>query len=323
MRDPLTGRYADATVALLLGLAATLVALAAAAWWRRSRPEDSAPVAGLALAAAGTAGIAARLGDAAGLAAGLAVLAGAGTTFGWWADRTRSGAVGVARAGVRLALVAAGVLLMTRAGDRQLALPWPVLVLAVAGAGALLADFDRHWRRRGLAPVLLAVTSAGIYLVVPDVEAALMVLGAALPTALLGWPGPLGRSRAGPAAVRPPSIGGAGSYAVAGLLVWTAATGGAGRPGAFVGALACLGVLVVEPLARQLHRGGRPLGPIDGRWVAWSVLGAQLVLVAVAARVVGRPASVTAALALAALQLGVALAAVTAISRSYGKRTAA
>src|SRR5919197_649783 len=106
-------------------------------------------------------------------------------------------------------------------------LRWPAVAAAALVAGVLLADFDRGWRRPGLALPLLAVSTAGVYATVPDVEAALVVLGAALPFCLLGWPGPLALARRGR---RPPSLGAAGALATAGLLAWTVASGGGGPP---------------------------------------------------------------------------------------------
>jgi hypothetical protein len=264
-------------------------------------------------------------GRTAGLVAGLVlgVAAALACLATWaWRRRHRPGAptpvagLALAAAGVGGAAVALG----PAAGGPALPVPWPAVALAAAGAGALLADFDRRWRGRGLAPALLAISAAGIYLTVPDVEAALAALGAALPLALLGWPGPLARVPGQP----PPSLGVVGALAVAGLLVGTAAAGSAGRPGAFVGALACLGVLAVEPLAVRLDPGRRSaLGPPGGRRAGWSALAAQLALAAVAARVVGRPATVAEALPLAALLLGLALAVALAVaSRSSWQRTA-
>lgn len=253
---------------------------------------------------------------------GVGLLLGAAAALaclGAWAWRRRPGAPAPV---VGVALAAAGAAGIVAATDppAALALPLPAVAAAAVVAGALLADFDRRWRRHGLAPLLLAISAAGIYATVPDVEAPLVVLGASLPMALLGWPGPL--APAGlpapwrrPAAPRvagaaapaiPPSVGVVGAVAVAGLLAWTVAAGGAGRPGSVVGGLLCLGVLVVEPLARLLdprRRSALARGP-----VAWTALGAHLVLVAVAARVVGRAGTVAAALPPAGLTLAAALA---------------
>ena len=244
-----------------------------------------------------------------------------------WARRHRPGwPVPV----VGLALAAAGAVgvAATAGPPAPPALSWPAMALAAALAGALLADFDRRWP--GLAPPLLAVSAAGVYACVPDVEAALVVLGVALPMTLLGWPWPPGRpghrhgagdpDAAAPA--RPPSLGVAGALAAAGLLVWTVATGGAGRPGSVVGGLACLGLPAVEPLVRRLGPGRRgPLDRLDRRWRPWSALAAHLLLVAVASRVVGRVETVAQALPLAAAELAVALAAAVTLARRPMQRT--
>ena len=120
-------------------------------------------------------------------------------------------------------------------------------------------------------------------------------------------------------------FGAAGSAAVAAVLVWTVATGGAGRPGSVVGGLACLGLLAVEPAVRLLDpRRRSPLDPLEGRpGLAWTALAVQLVLVAVAARVAGRPEGAATALVLAALELGLALAAGAVLARrsSASRRT--
>jgi hypothetical protein len=109
----------------------------------------------------------------------------------------------------------------------------------------------------------------------------------------------------------------AGALVAAGLLVWMVATDGAARPGSIVGGLACLGVLAVEPPARRLA-GRRPGGPLPAPVLA----AAHLVLVAVAARVVGRRETVAEALPLALLELAVALAvAVAALRRAAPART--
>src|ERR671937_14086 len=96
--------------------------------------------------------------------------------------------------GAGLLLGLAGTLACLAARARRPGAPVAGLALAGAAAavaagavaaGVLLADFDRRWWRHGLALPLLAVTAAGVYATVPDVEAALVVLGAALPFCLL------------------------------------------------------------------------------------------------------------------------------------------
>ena len=225
----------------------------------------------------------------------------------WWPRRERTPAV----AGLALAAAAvAGFALTGPPGD--LALAWPALLLVTVAVAAALASFDRRWRELGLLPALLAVAAAGIWATVPDVETALVLLGAAVPLALLGRPGPLAGRLPGAAA-----FGVAGSVAVAAVLVWTVASGGAARPGSVVGGLACLGLLAVEPVVRLLDpRRRSPLDPLERRpGLAWAALAVQLVLAAVAARVAGRPERAATALALAALVLGLALATGVVLAR--------
>jgi hypothetical protein len=233
---------------------------------------------------------------AVGLAFGAAALVVGVAAWGW--GRARRGGVAATLAGLAPAAAGAGALAAAgvHPAGRELGLAPAVAVAATVVAGVLLADFDRR-RRDGLALSLWAVTVAGVWATVPDVEAAVVALGAALPPALLGWPGPL--ARGGLVALGP-----AGSLASAALLVWVVATDGAARPGSMVGGLACLGVLAVEPLARRLAGhgpGGRPLPPLP-------LATAHLALVAVAARVVGRRETVAEALPLAVAALAVALA---------------
>jgi hypothetical protein len=241
---------------------------------------------------------------ATGLAAGAVAALGCLAVWAVLTRRRPGVPVPVAGAGLAAAGVAA---LAATGGFAARPGPGPLAWAAAAAvaAGALLADFDHRRRADGLTTALVAVTAAGVWATVPDVEAAVVVLGAFLPFALLGWP--LLRSA-------PPSLGPAGALAVAGLLAWAALTGGTGRPGSFAGALACLGVLATEPLAGRLDRRGRPDGA-GGAAGRAGLLGAHLLLVAVAARVVGRPASLATGLALAAGLLVGAVAATVWLRR--------
>ena len=249
----------------------------------------------------------------------LGLMAALACLWAWWRRRDRPPAL----AGLGLGAAAVAGFAVTGVAARP-ELPWPVLAVATAAVAAALAGFDRRWRRLGLLPVLLASTAAGIWATVPDVEAALVLFGAAVPMTVLGRPGPLAHRWAGPPPAR---FGVAGSVAVAGVLVWAVATGGAARPGSVVGGLACLGLLAVEPAVRLLDPARRsPLDPLERRpGLAWAALAVQLVLVAVAARVVGRPEGAAPALLLAAAELGLALAAGAAVARrsSSSRRTAA
>jgi hypothetical protein len=317
------GRLATLAVGLALGLAAALACLACWAWWRRNRPGMPAPVAGLALAAAGATGIAgtATTRPAGTLLPGLAVLALAGVALGR-ARRTRPATRPRELAAAGCLWLAGGVLTgWSLAADRGAAVGVWVAV-AICAVGALLDDADRRRGRQGLALALLAVTAGGIYATVPDVEAAEVVAGAVLPMALLGWPFPLAWR---PPARPPPSLGTPGALATAGLLVWTVAAGGSGRSGSVVGGCACLGLLALEPLAHGLARrrdravAAIPTGP--GWRLGWLALAVQAVLVAVAARVVGRPSSAAGALLLALPEIVVIVALALVLERRRAIRS--
>jgi hypothetical protein len=83
-------------------------------------------------------------------------------------------------------------------------------------------------------PSLLLVSMIGIYLVVPDTEAIRVLIGVAFPLVIIAWV--LGLSR----------IGSTGSYVTVGIMVWAAALGGQGRPSSIIGAVACLGLLLLS-----------------------------------------------------------------------------
>jgi hypothetical protein len=87
-------------------------------------------------------------------------------------------------------LAVPGALLLARGviSDPDVAWVGPLVAMATVGGGLVLAEFDRRWSGLGAAPLLLAITAAGIYGTVPDTEEALALLGAALPLVLLGWP---------------------------------------------------------------------------------------------------------------------------------------
>lgn len=187
----------------------------------------------------------------------------------------------------------------------------PLVIAAVAGGGTLVADLDRRYRSLGYGPPLLALSVVGAMLTVPDTEHALALAGAAMPLALLAWPRPWA------------SLGTAGSYAATGLFAWVVAFDGAARATSIIGGLGCLGLLLVEPVARTLSRGASPLDAADRLSAGWSrlvpVALVQIVVVLVSARVAGMRASASSAASVTAALLGSALVGAVALSRRKGQ----
>lgn len=125
------------------------------------------------------------------------------------------------------------------------ALPDPLWARALAGAvcalgAGLIADVDRRTSRSSLAVLLVAASLVGAYETVPDPDFCLVLVGAMTPVLLLAWPVPL------------VALGGAGSAGAAGLMAWAVAVGGRGRLWTVVAGLACLGLLLAEPLAKRI-----------------------------------------------------------------------
>jgi hypothetical protein len=284
--------------------ALALAAAVGAAWrvvsWRvgsRSRP---APVAGLALAGAGALAMHDSIGlpDRVGLAL---VLLGAGGTV---VDLLRVPTL------VMPAVAAPSAWLLATHGD-LVQVPWiRVLVGTTVVVGAWsAADFDRRWRDPAYGSALVVASLVGVYGAVPDTEHATALLGAGLLLALLAWPVPLA------------SLGAGGAAASVGLMAWTVGADGFGRTPSIVGGVACLGLLVVEPVAR-LVSGGSPLAlAARPRWAIVPV-GAHLLLVLVASRLAGVSDDLPASVVIVAVELVAAVAAVAWLGqRRNGQRT--
>ncbi len=275
------------------GVAVTAVALVASSlyrWWRPSAQElPLAAVAAVAaaLVALDRTGPSVLLSDQ--LVRGVLASALLPLAAGIAAQR-----LGLARWWPAVALVAAvpGAILVGDAAALANGWWWvpPLVVGTVVVGGAALVDYDAANARSGLAPVLLALTALATWTTVPDTEQILVVVGAFLPVAALGLP--VARI-----------CEGAAGYGVVGLLAWVAAVGGRGRPGAVVGAVACLGILAAEPVARRVWR-GRAVTP-DRPWSTRGVasIGVHAVVVLLAARVAGLERGADVALGLAAVVL--------------------
>ncbi|MBW3573524.1 MAG: hypothetical protein KY450_01490 [Actinobacteria bacterium] len=275
---------------LVIGVVALVIGAAVAAAWR-SRTGRPCPLAGLLVAGGGAVAVLEAGVSVQGLVPGLVAL-GIGGCIVDVVPRLRPALPLLALPGAWL--LATGI---------DVSQSWAPLAvgIVVAGGGALAADFDARWSARPLGPGLLVASLGGVFLTVPETAEALPVLGAALPLALIGWPGNLA------------SLGAGGSLAATGLLAWTVAQGGTFRDTAIVGGLACLGMLVAEPLGRmaRTNRHGRRLPRPVGVLVA--VVAAHLVVVLLASRVAGLGDDLVASLGIAGLALAAGAAASLAI----------
>jgi hypothetical protein len=271
-----------------LGAAGIVVGLVWRRVWRRP-----APIAGLIVAASFAIAFHYSLGIPPNVERGLWLLAAAGVVTGFLAALWHPLII----LGIGFALP--GASLLTRDTGLLVHPHWvkTLVVATVVVGGTLVADFDRRYRARGWGPVLFAISAVGLYLTVPDTERAMLLLGAALPVLLLGWPFPLG------------SLGVVGAYPCVGALAWVAAFDGRGRLSAIIGGVACLGLFAAEPVARVIRLSGPGvLAALPRRWWSAIVVGiGQAGLVAVAARLAGERSAAKEAAVIVAMELGVAV----------------
>ena len=176
------------------------------------------------------------------------------------------------------------------------------LIAFIPVAGLALADFAL--RRPALASGMTAITILGVFVTVPDTSSALVLLVATL----VLFPGVMPRGT---------ELGGIAAPTLVGLLVWVAVEGGITRPGSVVGAMAGLGLLILEPLLVRITNQTPPwsviTGPHDGR----ILIAAQSVLVFLTSRIAGFQQRSEPALALGMLAWAVGAALIlTKSSRS-------
>jgi hypothetical protein len=146
----------------------------------------------------------------------------------------------------------------------------------VLAGGWAIQRVDRSLGETGIPILMIAATVFGIWATVPETEHARILVGAVAGTFLLGWPKAIAR------------IGSNGAYALAGVMAWSIAIGGAERTGSIIGAWATLGVFFAAPLIRP--------GVVPKRW---PVLAVHVVTVLLASRVAGLQEGGTTAAAIA------------------------
>jgi hypothetical protein len=160
------------------------------------------------------------------------------------------------------------VALVWRGGFPDIGWLLVVAPLVIVALGSTLAAWSSRLPQ-DLVGIMLAITTFGIWVTVPETEAARALLGASLPMAFATLR-PFGRAR----------FGYAGAFALAGLMVWVVATGGEARPASVVGGWACIGALAILP-----HYKPAPVWFVDKRRTVTALLHGLLVLIA--SRVVG------------------------------------
>jgi hypothetical protein len=155
---------------------------------------------------------------------------------------------------------------------------------------------------------MFAITVAGAYVTVPETKRLLLMVGAAAALPLHGWP------------IAVAALGRAGVYAATGLVLWASTLDGISRLSSIVGATACLGLFVVEPVARVLAGGRSPVAALPARWpapvTAIVVSAVHAALVFVAARVAGLRQDTGEAVVIIAAAFAIAILLCTLVGRA-------
>lgn len=113
----------------------------------------------------------------------------------------------------------------------------PLVVVATPLLGYLSVDFESRYGDRGFGVVFFGLAAMGSFLAVPDTEWVRTLFAVCVVMALGAWP------------KTSLSLGRSGSYMAVSVFVLFSSVGGIGRPASVLAAVACLGYLVLEPLA--------------------------------------------------------------------------
>jgi hypothetical protein len=289
----------DGFVRGLLLSAAFAVPAAVVLLARSRRPGNGVPVGGALAVAAGLLALTTTGLVGAGVVVGT-LLAGAGSLVATAASFP---------APVRCALVAPGAAVAATAVDA--AEGWMVVmaIATVALAGPAADAVDDRFKRTGLGVVMLCMSTAGVFVTIPETDAVIVVLGAMVPVGLLAVPRAL------------VSLGPGGATAVLTLLAAITLEGGQTRPGAVVGGLLAPGLLALLALL--------PAPPTAAVATSWPPLARrlavlQVVLVLGVTRVAGLLEAAAPAAVLAAAFSGLAwLAARLLVTRAMTDPTEA
>lgn len=169
-----------------------------------------------------------------------------------------------------------------------------VSVMSIPIAGFLIDDFEKRYSNLGLGVLFFGLAATGTFLAVPDTELVRTLFAVCLPVSFLAWPRVV------------VSLGTSGSYLAAAIFATFTGMGAVQRPASVIGALACLGFLVIEPIVVRLRPRLDGLAGLINPTPAAAIWASapQLILVYVTSRVAAHSMSRTYATAVAAAALG-------------------
>jgi hypothetical protein len=103
-------------------------------------------------------------------------------------------------------------------------------------AGYLIVDFEARHAGLGLGVISYTLAVIGVFLAIPDTEWALVLMAVSVPLTFLAWPVPRAR------------LGVEGAFLSVAIFIVVIAQGSGSRPASIIGSIACLGVLLIEPV---------------------------------------------------------------------------
>lgn len=185
-----------------------------------------------------------------------------------------------------------------------------LIALTIPIAGYLIADFESRYSPMGLGMLFYTFAVIGVFLAIPDTEWALTLLAVTLPITFLAWPYPGMR------------LGRGGSYVAVAFFVLVIAQGGGPRPASIVGALACLGLMLIEPVMIEIHPAVVKLTSWPSRDWKGAIVASipQVVVVAACSRIAARLTNAIPALLIVLLIYGATVAVAISASRTQPSR---
>ncbi len=187
------------------------------------------------------------------------------------------------------------------------------MVVLIPVGGFLITDFEKRYDGMGLGVIFFGLAALGVFVAVPDTEWARVLITVAVPVTFLSWPSVAA------------SLGVEGAYLSVATLMVVTAHGGGPRPASIVGGIACLGLLLLEPIAIAWNPSVVKFTTLLKRNWARAVLTSlpQFVVVALCSRVAARFTREVPALVVVVLVYGVTLAVGQSAVSSSGVRNRA